>query len=139
MERPYTIDHLDHIVLRVSELERSVDFYSCLGGTVCIRRPDNVSLEMGGGTRVTLKLESGYQPPNVSSVDHVNFAVNADSIATVTAYLRAQGVQPLDDDVSHTSPSVRVLDPERNVIELRLAGLDAALLQRGSLRRAESV
>jgi catechol 2,3-dioxygenase-like lactoylglutathione lyase family enzyme len=137
VERPYTIDHLDHVVLRVRDLEPAVDFYRTLGGVVCIRRPDNVSLEMGGVTRVTLKLEPGFDPPRVSSVDHMNFAVNADSIGAVADYLRAQGIQVLAEEGPHTSPSIRVLDPERNVVEIRLAGPNAGELQQGSLRRSE--
>ena len=135
MDRPYTIDHLDHIVLRVRDLERSVAFYSTLGGTVCIRRADNVSLEMGGVTRVTLKHEPGFDPPSISSVDHVNFAVDAEDIGVVVDYLRAQGIRTFEEDVAHTSPSVRMLDPDQNVIEIRLAGPDAAVLQQGALGR----
>jgi len=136
MERPYTIDHFDHIVLRVSDIERAVAFYSALGGEVCIRRPTNVSLDMGGGTRVTLSLDETFQPPEVSSVDHLNFAVNTSDMRLVADYLRAQGLDAVVDEArSHSSPSVRLLDPERNVVELRLAGLDAAALQDGGLRR----
>jgi len=138
MDRPYTIDHLDHLVLRVRDLERAVAFYQTLGGTVCIRRADNVSLEMGGATRVTLKHEPAFEPPSVSSVEHVNFAVTAASIDTVAEYLRAQGIEVFEEDRSHTSPSIRLLDPELNVVEIRLAGPSAALLQAGSLRRPET-
>jgi glyoxylase I family protein len=31
MERPFSLDHLDHIVLRVHDLERSIAFYQMLG------------------------------------------------------------------------------------------------------------
>jgi len=137
MERPYTIDHLDHIVLRVSDLERSVAFYSALGGEVCIRRPDNVSLQMCSGTRVTLKLETDYAPSPVNSFDHLNFAVNAENIESVIAYLRERNLPLFEEEGPHTSPSVRILDPEHNIVELRIAGPDAAELQAGSLRRAE--
>src|SRR5438876_12407065 len=92
MERPYTIDHLDHLVLRVRDLDRAVDFYTALGGEVCIRREGNVSLEMGGGTRVTLQLAPDFEPPAVSNLDHVNFAVNAESIEAVVDYLDAMGL-----------------------------------------------
>jgi catechol 2,3-dioxygenase-like lactoylglutathione lyase family enzyme len=136
MDRPYTIDHLDHVVLRVRDLPAAVAFYETLGGDVCIRRPDTVSLEMGGGTRVTLKCEPGFAPPGVSSVDHINFAVNAESISAVADYLRAHGVTLFGEEASHTSPTVRMLDPEQNVIEIRLAGPNAAELQEGSLRPA---
>jgi catechol-2,3-dioxygenase len=134
MERPYHIDHLDHVVLRVRDLQAAVAFYATLGGEVCIRRADNVSLEMGGGTRITLKCEPDFVPPAVSSVDHINFAVDAESIAAVADYLRAQGIVLFGEEASHTSPTVRMLDPERNVVEIRLAGPNAAELQEGSLR-----
>jgi hypothetical protein len=91
---------------------------------------------MGGETRVTLKLESDFEPPAVSSVEHVNFAVNADDIDIVAEWLATQGIEVFGEERSHTSPSIRVLDPERNLVELRLAGPSAAELQEGSLRRA---
>jgi glyoxylase I family protein len=134
MDRPYTISHLDHVVLRVHDLQAAVDFYETLGGVVCIRRADNVSLEMGGRTRVTLKYESDFAPPNVNSVDHINFAVNAESIEAVADYLRSRGVAIFGEAVSHTSPTIRMLDPEQNVVEVRLAGPNAAELQEGALR-----
>jgi catechol 2,3-dioxygenase-like lactoylglutathione lyase family enzyme len=137
VERPYTVDHVDHIVLRVRDLERSEAFYTALGGRVCIRRPDNVSLEMGNVTRLTLKHEPSFDPPPVSSMDHLNLAVHADDIGTVVEYLQAQGIGTFEEDVSHTSPSVRMLDPDRNVIEIRLAGPDAAALQQGALGRSQ--
>jgi catechol 2,3-dioxygenase-like lactoylglutathione lyase family enzyme len=131
------VDHVDHIVLRVRDLERSEAFYTALGGRVCIRRPDNVSLEMGNVTRLTLKHEPSFDPPSVSSIDHLNFAVNADDIGVVIDYLLAQGIEVLEEDISHTSPSARMLDPDQNVIELRLAGPDAAALQQGALGRSQ--
>ena len=134
MERPYKIDHLDHLVLRVRDLERAVDFYRRLGGVECIRREGNVSLEMGGTTRVTLQFDPDFSPPSLSSMDHVNFAVDAENIEVVVDYLRSQGLPVEEEERSHSSPSCRVTDPEQNVVEIRLTGFDAAELQRGALR-----
>ncbi|MBM2809969.1 MAG: hypothetical protein HW416_728 [Chloroflexi bacterium] len=138
MDRPYTIDHLDHIVLRVRDLERAEAFYAAIGGEVCIRRPENVSLQMSVDTRVTLKPEAGYEPPSVSSVDHLNFAVNADDINKVAAYLQSLGLDAEVETNPHSSPSVRMTDPDNNVVEIRLNGVDAAAHQPGGLRRAEA-
>jgi catechol-2,3-dioxygenase len=140
VERPFVLDHLDHLVLRVRDLERSVGFYSLLGGKVCIRRPGNVSLQVGSsGTRVTLQHAADYQPPTTNSIDHVNFAVEARDIAEVASYLRAQGVEVFAETGPHTSPSIRMRDPDDNVVEIRLAGPDAAVLQTGALPLEEQV
>lgn len=134
MERPFRLDHLDHLVLRVRDLEQSVAFYSLIGGLIRIRREGNVSLQVGSsGTRITLSHEPSYQPPTVNSIDRVNFAVEADDIGVVADWLRSQGLTVFDELGPHTSPSVRLLDPDHNMVEIRLAGPDAAVLQTGAL------
>lgn len=122
MERPFTIHHLDHLVLRVRDLEKSVAFYKMLGGSVRVTRPDSVSLLLAPpSTRVTLRHEPDFQPPAAGNLDHLNLAVEAHDIAEVAAYLRAQGADVLEEwDREPGSPTVRVLDPDGNIVEVRL-------------------
>jgi hypothetical protein len=72
----------------------------------------------------------------VSAVDHLNFAVNAVDIEAVTAYLQSQGIDAEVESNPHSSPSARMTDPDRNVVEIRLNGIDAAAQQPGGLRHS---
>lgn len=124
VERPFEVDHFDHMVLHVNDLEKSVHFYELLGGEVALRKAHEgkdyeVSVRVGPQTRVTLTTT-----PDV----HFNFAVNAnnDDIDVVAKYFRSNNVPIVEEHEEHTSPTVRVLDPDGNVVEIRLAGVDAA-------------
>lgn len=122
MERPFAIDHLDHLVLRVRDLDKSVAFYTMLGGRVHLTRQDTTSiLLVPPSTRVTLKHEAGFMPPQVGNLDHINLAVRARDIAEVEAYLRANGARIVEDlERESGSPTVRVFDPDENIVEIRL-------------------
>ena len=122
MDPPFAIDHLDHLVLRVRDLNKSVAFYTMLGGRVRLTRQDTTSiLLVPPNTRVTLKHEPGFVPPQVGNLDHINLAVRARDIAEVEAYLRANGARIIEDlERQSGSPTVRVLDPDENIVEIRL-------------------
>lgn len=60
MERPYTLDHLDHVVLRVRDLARSLRFYEMIGGAI--------QGEVNAGTLV--RITSGQSIILQERVDH---------------------------------------------------------------------
>lgn len=122
MERPFTLDHLDHIVLRVRDLQRSLAFYAMLGaggqrevaaGTV-MRITDNQSL--------IFQERQDYVPPAVGSVDHINLTIRASDIQDVTAYLRENGAEIVrGPETGGAGPTVYVSDPDGYVLEIRIA------------------
>jgi len=120
---PFTIHHVDHIVLRVRHLEKSANFYAALGGHEIPRSRDNAtSLLLAGETRVTLVHHSGRRPPDDGNLDHINLSIEARDISTVAEYLEAHGARVQRDlgRQPRAPTTVRVLDPDDNVIELRL-------------------
>lgn len=119
---PFTIDHLDHIVLRVRDLERSVAFYALLGGQRTGKpREAAVSLLLAQETRVTLMHDPTHRPLEDRDLDHFNLAIRAHDIPSVADYLEARGARVLRTwDREPGSPTLRVLDPDDNVVELRL-------------------
>jgi catechol 2,3-dioxygenase-like lactoylglutathione lyase family enzyme len=121
--RPFTIDHVDHIVLRVRDLDRSVAFYALLGGQPTGKpREAARSLLLAGETRVTLMYDPQHTPPEIGNLDHLNLAIRAPDVAVVADYLEAHGARVLRTwDREPGSPTVRVLDPDDTVVELRLA------------------
>lgn len=120
---PFTIHHVDHIVLRVRDLDKSAAFYALLGGREIPRTRDNAtSLLLAGETRVTLVHRSDHRPSDEGNLDHINLSIEARDISTVAEYLEARGARVQRDlgRQPRGPTTVRVLDPDDNVIELRL-------------------
>ena len=121
MERPFTLDHLDHVVLRVHDLEQSIAFYRMLGGNVGnVDRPAGTPVSITDGQTIILQRRPEYVPAELSAIDHINLTIRAEDIRQVTTYLRANGVE-LIQEAREGGDTVRVLDPDRNVIEIRIA------------------
>jgi catechol 2,3-dioxygenase-like lactoylglutathione lyase family enzyme len=126
MDRPFELDHLNHVVLRVSDLERSVAFYTMIGGELqgpvaagtLIRIP---------GTRQSIILQErkDYVPAAVGSVDHINLMIRASDIFAVADYLKAHGAAlATEPEVSSAGPTVNVFDPDGYVLEIRIPRTD---------------
>jgi glyoxylase I family protein len=120
VERPFTLDHLDHVVLRVSDLEKSIAFYGMLGGKVDSERPAGTPVRITKGQTIILQRRPEYVPAEISAIDHINLTIRADDIQQVTSYLRANGAD-LVREAGEGGDTVRVLDPDRNVIEIRIS------------------
>lgn len=124
MEAPFTVEKLDHIVLRVRDLEKSIEFYEMFGG-----RGDassgaiNTPLALGPTTRVLLHHEPDYVP-GPGNLQHFALLLEASGdIAEVVDFVRAHGAEPFDGprDMGRGFVQFRVLDPDGNEIELRVA------------------
>lgn len=120
IERPFTLDHLDHVVLRVQDLQKSIAFYRMLGGDVGgVDRPAGTPVRITDGQTIILQRRPEYVPAELSAIDHINLNIRADDIKQVTAYLKANGAE-LTREAGEGGDTVRVLDPDRNVIEIRI-------------------
>ncbi len=119
IERPFTLDHLDHVVLRVHDLQKSIAFYGMLGGKVGDERPAGTPVRIADGQTILLQRHPDYVPAELSAIDHINLNIRAGDIQQVTAYLRANGTDVLRE-AGEGGDTVRVLDPDRNVIEIRI-------------------
>ncbi len=119
IERPFTLDHLDHVVLRVHDLQKSIAFYQMLGGDVDGERPAGTAVRITDGQTIILQGQPEYVPAKLSAIDHINLNIRAEDIKQVTAYLRANGAE-LVQEAAEGGDTVRVLDPDRNVIEIRM-------------------
>ena len=123
MERPFTLDHLDHVVLRVRDLEKSVAFYRMLGGDIAGPRPAGTAVRITDGQTVILQKRTDYDPANVSAIDHINLAIRASGIDEVVAYLKENGApiarEPQAQE-GRVPDTVRVADPDGHIVEIRL-------------------
>ncbi len=124
---------LDHVVLRVADLARAIDFYTRVLGCREERRLDELGLvQLRAGAHlidlVDVEAPLGRRggPPageQARNVDH--FAVQLEHFdeAALRAHLEACGVEPggVADryGAEGTGPSMYIRDPDGNVVELK--------------------
>ena len=126
VESPFVVDKLDHIVIRVRDLEKSIAFYEMFGG-----RPEagsgaiNTPMKLGPTTRVLLHHEPGYAPsPEGANLQHFALYLHTTrDIQELLDYVRSKGAEPFDGpkDMGRGFTQFRVLDPDGNEIELRVS------------------
>ncbi len=131
--KPLTIRALDHLVLRVADLERSLRFYTQVLGCVEERRIEKlglVQLRAGASLIDLVDMErplgrSGGAPPGAGrrNVDHFALALERVDEAELRAWLEANGVEPGPVYERYGAegygPSMYVRDPDGNVVELK--------------------
>ena len=134
MSTPYAIDAIDHVVLRVRDLERAVAFYvDVVGCSIARRRDDLGMVHLRAGSSMIdlvhadgrLGLRGGGAPDaGARNVDHLCLRIAPFDEAALIAYLAAHGVTPEGPAESNYGAqgdgnSLRFADPEGNVVELK--------------------
>ena len=131
--RPIEIRGLDHVVLRISDLTRSLRFYVEMLGCREERRVDALGLVQlrAGASLIDLvdvnaplgKL--GGPPPGAQArnLDHLALQLEHFDVARIREHLTAFGVEPGDVAQRYGAlgmgPSMYVHDPDGNVVELK--------------------
>ncbi len=127
------IRHLDHLVLRVIDLQPMLDFYCKVLGCTVERRQDEIGLVQlrAGSALVDLvpmdgKLgRMGGAPPGreAHNVDHFCFRLEPFDEATIRQHLLAAGVDPGETSSRYGAegegPSIYIRDPQGNTVELK--------------------
>jgi catechol 2,3-dioxygenase-like lactoylglutathione lyase family enzyme len=122
---------LDHLVLRVRDLDRSLAFYQGRLGLVPegleqYRRGERpfVSLRIGESL-LDLVPDPAYDPDRATSAGFVHFCITLTEFASKIGDLRAAGVRLLEDEPVTRSGargralSIYVRDPDGYVVELK--------------------
>ena len=127
------IRDIDHIVLRVVHLDAAIRFYTEVLGCSIERRRDEIGLvQLRAGRSLVdlvpvdgrLGLAGGAAPgAEGRNVDHFCFRIDPFDEARIREHLRAAGVV-VGDVVSRfgaegAGPSIYILDPEGNTVELK--------------------
>ena len=124
---------IDHVVLRVVDLERMLRFYVDVLGCAPERRDDAIGLVQLRAGRSLVDLvpvdgllgRAGGAPPGAEgrNLDHVCFRVDPFDAAAIRRTLEAAGVQagPVEQryGAEGSGPSIYLRDPEGNVVELK--------------------
>lgn len=127
------IREIDHIVLRVIQLDAMIRFYCDVLGCRIERRQDEIGLVQlrAGSALVDLvpvdgklgKMGGAAPGREGRNLDHVCFRVEPFDEAAIRAQLAAHGVQagPVESryGAQGEGPSIYLQDPEHNTIELK--------------------
>ncbi len=132
-QHPINIRQIDHVVLRVQNLSRMIDFYCDALGCTLERGPGDIGLAQlrAGGSLIDLvdvagplgKQGGGPPAPDAPNMDHVCLQVQPWDVDAITAHLEKHDVEVGDVVTVYGSrgngPSLYVKDPEGNSIELK--------------------
>lgn len=133
-ERPFEIQRIDHVVLRVQDLPRAVHFYrDVLGCTVARERPSLGMVHLHAGASMIdlvgvdgpLGVHGGAAAGEQGrNVDHVCLRVEPFDVADLREYLQMHGVVLTGKPASNYGAegdgmSVFLRDPDGNGVELK--------------------
>lgn len=130
----FKIKELDHVVLRVPDLERGVAFYCNVLGCVVYRRQDPLKFVQMYAGRSAIDLadtagpigkEGGTPPAHQQghNMDHLCFRVEPYDEAALIRHFESHGVKPFDITKRYGAdgfgPCMYIRDPFGNMIELK--------------------
>jgi glyoxylase I family protein len=130
---PFTIREIDHVVLRVLDLDRSMAFYVGVLGCGIERHQEALGLMQLRAGRSLIDLvpvsgklgAEGGAPPGAEgrNVDHLCLRIEPFVAEDVLAYLGARGVAPGEVEsrfgAEGKGPSIYIHDPDGNMVELK--------------------
>ena len=128
-----TIRHIDHVVLRVSNLPRMMEFYTGVLGCSVEKVQENLGLyQLRAGAALIdlvpvdgpLGSKGGAAPGSEGrNLDHFCLRVEPFDANAIIAHLRENGADPAPVASRYGAegqgPSIYVNDPEGNVVELK--------------------
>ncbi len=127
------IRELDHLVLRIVDLEKMLNFYCGVLGCTIERRKDSIGLVQLRAGRSLVDLvpvdgqlgRAGGAPPGSQgrNLDHFCFRIEPFDEDAIRRHLEANNVQAgtvaTRNGAEGEGPSMYVTDPEGNVVELK--------------------
>lgn len=117
------ISHIDHLVLTVSDIERSVAFYNTVLNMETVTFGEGRRALRFGNQKINLQL-LGQEPRNRAQVGSGDLClITRWPLDQVLAQLASQGVEIVEGPVIKSGAcgpieSVYLLDPDRNLIEI---------------------
>jgi glyoxylase I family protein len=136
------IREIDHLVLRVVDLDKMLRFYRDVLGCTVERRVDSIGLIQLRAGRSLVDLvpvdgelgRAGGAAPGKEgrNLDHFCFRVDPFDEAAIRRHLEANhvnaGALELRNGAEGVGPSIYITDPEGNVIELKGPSRDSDLM-----------
>ncbi len=133
MSCPIRIEMIDHVVIRVTDLEGMVSFYCDVLGCQVERRQDElglVQLRAGSGLIDLIPVDgplgrAGGAAPTAEgrNLDHLCLRIGRMPLWELAAWLRQNGIEPGELAIRYGAqgkgPSIYISDPEDNRVELK--------------------
>jgi glyoxylase I family protein len=133
MAVPFAVRELDHVVLRIRDLDRALAFYTGVLGCPVEKRQEKIGLVQLRAGRSLIDLvpldgklgRAGGAGPGTEgrNVDHLCLRVDPFDGAVILAHLRAHGLEPGPVEsrfgAEGEGPSIYVNDPDGNMVELK--------------------
>lgn len=134
MIRPFDVQRIDHLVLRVRDLARSIRFYSDVLGCEVVRQREHLGLVhlRAGASMIDLVSVDGMLGARGGAaagaegrnVDHLCLRIEPFDEAALRAHLARFGLAPLGPAETNfgaegDGPSLYFKDPDGNTIELK--------------------
>ena len=125
----FAIKGLDHVVLRVADLDRAIRFYCEVLGCHEERRVESIDLVQlrAGAALIDLVLAEGTPDPGPVSgranMDHFALRIEPFDEASLRAHLESHGVEAGEVATRYGAegdgPSLYITDPDGNTVELK--------------------
>ncbi len=121
----FAIKGLDHVVLRVADLERAIRFYCEVLGCTEERRVESTNLVQmrAGAALIDLILAAGAPAPGAGNMDHFALRIEPFDEADLRAHLDSHGVAVGELATRYgaegSGPSLYIQDPDGNTVELK--------------------
>ena len=127
------IQGIDHVVLRVTDLNAMLEFYCNVLGCTIERQQQELGLtQLRAGTSLIdlvtvegkLGREGGAGPgPEGRNMDHFCVRIDPFDVETINGHLRTSGIEPGEVSSRYLAegegPSIYIIDPEGNMVELK--------------------
>lgn len=123
--RPFRVNELDHVVLRCTNQQRALEFYTGILGLAEERRIEQMGLiQLRAGQSMLDLVPASTVAGDGRNVDHFCLGVEVEDFDGLLAYLREKGVEMVGEPGTRYGArgmglSVYVRDPEGNVVELK--------------------
>lgn len=122
---PFSIGALDHVVLKVRDMDRSIAFYRDVLGAHEERRVESIGLVQLRAGRSLIDLVP--MPENASAgtgnMEHFALTIEPFEPEALAAHLEAHGIEPGEVAERYGAdgygPSIYLPDPDGNVVELK--------------------
>ena len=121
----FSIRRLDHVVLRVADLDRAIAFYQDVLGCREERRVESISLVQlrAGESLIDLILAESSPDAGTGNMDHFALRIDPFDEAALRRHLEGHGVAVGEVASRYgaegSGPSLYIEDPDGNTVELK--------------------
>ena len=121
---PLRVKGLDHIVLRVSDMDRAISFYEQVLGLHIERRLPEIGLvQLRAGNAMIDLVPQKQGEADGRNMDHYAVQIESMDVEALSAHLRRHGVDPGEVRRRYGAEgygsSIYITDPDGNTVELK--------------------